>query len=397
MSNKPKITIITPAYNAEKYIEEAIRSVQNQSFTDYEHIIIDDGSTDKTASIVKDFAREDHRIVYLKQKNQGPSIARNMGIDHATGGYITFLDADDLYAPETLAVASKKMFEGSPDIIFYDFVYYHGGDHAGPVPHKIDLESGLIYTKQDLADKIFNVFPILTCNKFINHDVLRHAKVQFNKKYVRYEDVDFSIRITLAAKTYAYADYTGYYYRIDNQSSETATNYKHPTQLLQILIELNKTIVKTYPDLKQSFDNYSINQAIANINMQERYAKAQQEVFVFAKEKVIPELGLGAISRDYLYNTDLFESFMAIKNGDFITLLKCRAELLKKHIEFQESSINELSVEVRNVRNDYTAYRTSSELRIDKLKQEINGVYNSFSWRLTKPLRIIGKIIKPTE
>lgn len=96
------ISIIIPAYNAEKYILETINSVINQTFKDWELIIIDDGSTDKTANIVKEFCENDKRINYYYQKNSGVSVARNFGMSKAKGEYIAFLDADDIWLPEFL-------------------------------------------------------------------------------------------------------------------------------------------------------------------------------------------------------------------------------------------------------------------------------------------------------
>ena len=82
-----------PAYNAEKYIAEAIQSVLDQTFQDWELLVIDDGSKDSTAKIVNSFS--DPRIVLIQQENGGVSVARNAGLDLAKGKYITFLDADD--------------------------------------------------------------------------------------------------------------------------------------------------------------------------------------------------------------------------------------------------------------------------------------------------------------
>lgn len=97
----PQVSVIIPAYNAGKYLAETIQSVLEQSFTDFEIIICDDGSTDNTASIAKSFS--DPRIKYQYQKNSGVSIARNNGAEFASGKYIAFLDADDLFHRENLA------------------------------------------------------------------------------------------------------------------------------------------------------------------------------------------------------------------------------------------------------------------------------------------------------
>ncbi|PJA94745.1 hypothetical protein CO130_02855, partial [Candidatus Jorgensenbacteria bacterium CG_4_9_14_3_um_filter_38_10] len=92
MDSNPLVSIIIPAYNAEKYIQRALESALAQTYKDIEIIVIDDGSTDKTAEIIKTY--QDPRIIYFFQKNQGQGPARNNGIKKSQGEYITFLDAD---------------------------------------------------------------------------------------------------------------------------------------------------------------------------------------------------------------------------------------------------------------------------------------------------------------
>lgn len=97
----PQVSVIIPAYNAGKYLAETIQSVLAQSYSDFEIIICDDGSTDNTATIIKSFS--DPRIKYKYQKNSGISTARNNGAELATGRYLAFLDADDLFHCDNLA------------------------------------------------------------------------------------------------------------------------------------------------------------------------------------------------------------------------------------------------------------------------------------------------------
>jgi glycosyltransferase involved in cell wall biosynthesis len=92
------VSIITPTFNSAKYIAETIQSVQKQTYTNWEMIIVDDGSSDDTVAVVKKIQETEHRIYLIEQsQNVGPAITRNKGIDHATGKYLTFLDADDIW------------------------------------------------------------------------------------------------------------------------------------------------------------------------------------------------------------------------------------------------------------------------------------------------------------
>lgn len=98
----PLVSVITPAYNAQDFVGEAIESVQRQTYQNWEHIIIDDGSTDDTARVIQGYAEKDSRIRYFYQKNQRMASARNNGITRARGSYIAFLDADNIFLPSKL-------------------------------------------------------------------------------------------------------------------------------------------------------------------------------------------------------------------------------------------------------------------------------------------------------
>ena len=109
-----KVSIIIPAYNCEDYIAETLDSVLAQTYQDWECIVVNDGSTDNTLSIVKKYASTDNRIKSLSQENQGPSVARNNAIAHSSGEYILPLDADDLIEP-TYIEEAVSVFVSIPE------------------------------------------------------------------------------------------------------------------------------------------------------------------------------------------------------------------------------------------------------------------------------------------
>jgi len=113
---KPVFSIIIPAYNVDSYIEMTLKSVYNQTFTDYEIIVIDDGSTDKTSEILS--KQTDSRLRVIRQNNAGVSAARNTGINAAQGKYIAFLDADDAWTNDHLALA-HLFFSRHSDFVWY--------------------------------------------------------------------------------------------------------------------------------------------------------------------------------------------------------------------------------------------------------------------------------------
>ena len=113
---KKKISIIVPVYNAEKYLGRCVDSILSQTYQNIELILIDDGSCDSSGKIMKEYALRDSRIKIISQANQGPGAARNVGLDVASGEYITFVDSDDFIEPVTYEHMLKCMTEYNADI-----------------------------------------------------------------------------------------------------------------------------------------------------------------------------------------------------------------------------------------------------------------------------------------
>lgn len=112
-----KVTVVTPAYNAERFIDQTIESVLDQTYPNWEMVIVDDSSTDRTVEIIKEYTEKDARIKLIElEENSGSAVARNTAMDHATGKYLAFLDSDDLWLPEKLE--KQVAFMEKKDIAF---------------------------------------------------------------------------------------------------------------------------------------------------------------------------------------------------------------------------------------------------------------------------------------
>jgi glycosyltransferase involved in cell wall biosynthesis len=118
----PLVSVIMPAYNAEKFIAASIESVLNQTFFDFELIIINDGSSDNTLDIAQQFALKDKRIIIISQENQGETAARNTGLAHAKGEYVAFLDSDDLYKETFLEKMVNRLESGDCEAVYCGFI-----------------------------------------------------------------------------------------------------------------------------------------------------------------------------------------------------------------------------------------------------------------------------------
>jgi glycosyltransferase involved in cell wall biosynthesis len=159
------VSIITPSFNSEKFIAETIQSVQNQTYQNWEMIIVDDCSTDKTVSIVEYIANNDSRIkVYKLDINSGTGIARNTALDKASGRYIAFLDADDLWKPKKLEIQINFLKKNNLPFTFsfYDCINEQGKE----LNKRVEAPRNLSYRQLFFCNYVGNLTGIYEVNYF---------------------------------------------------------------------------------------------------------------------------------------------------------------------------------------------------------------------------------------
>src|SRR5690606_6691308 len=147
MTDKPLISVITPIYNSEKFLETALMSVQNQTYPNWELILIDDASTDGSERIARKFYSEDSRIHYEKLNvNSGPAVSRNRATEVANGDFIAFLDSDDFWAPDKLEIQLEFMQKNMCDVSYSS--YFIVDENGNSLKKRIAAMPSLTYEKQ---------------------------------------------------------------------------------------------------------------------------------------------------------------------------------------------------------------------------------------------------------
>lgn len=210
-----RISIIVPVYNGEKHLSECIQSILDQSFTDIEVIVINDGSTDGSLSLIKRYAQNDSRIVVINQKNKGVSAARNAGLSKARGDYIMFVDADDYIARkdalELLIDFAKE--NGNPEVVCFRRV----GDTRGrKAPSGYSKLNDSIIGRM-IVDETINTL----WDKLYKKSIIKENSIKFPVGIRMAEDLLFNVQYFREAKTIGFFDEELYYYREDNQESAT--------------------------------------------------------------------------------------------------------------------------------------------------------------------------------
>ncbi len=200
-NNDPIVSVILPTYNRAQFLWDAIYSVLNQTFSGFEIIVVDDGSTDNTEQIIKKFL--DPRIIYIKQINQGRSHARNTAIKVSRGKYITFLDSDDLYLPNKLEIQVNYLNNHKKVDMVYTSAYCIDANGKKLKENYQAFNSGNIYNLIAFYRPITITLPTV----MIRRNLLNKVDL-FDENMVRFEDTDMWRRISKISSINAINEFT---------------------------------------------------------------------------------------------------------------------------------------------------------------------------------------------
>lgn len=207
------LSVIVPVYNAEKYLKRTFRSICHQTFRDYEVILVDDGSSDGSAAICDAIAEEDRRFFCIHKENGGVSSARNMGLAHSRGGYITFLDADDEIPENYFEVLYQALAQSQGQMSVCDVKILQDGSEIRRFtcePGTLSQQEALNYL---LSRKKINSGP---CAKMFSREVLRELEFKPLKVY---EDILFVMEAVSRCTVIAVTDRTAYRYYQNGDSA----------------------------------------------------------------------------------------------------------------------------------------------------------------------------------
>ena len=323
--NKPKISIITPVYNKEKYLVRFIRSVQNQYFNDIEIILVDDFSMDKSIKIIEKLKNEDDRIVLLKNKqNKGSLISRNIAGLKAKGEFLIFPDADDILASDILEKCYHAAKRYNLEFIRFhlysnsNFVFSFIPDEIGNIINQPDLRVHLIYGLgyKKLIDGIIS-------NKFISKELfvkcLNNIKKYLNKKMIYFEDGLINFSLYFNAKSLYLHRSIGYYYLRNSNSVSQNVNLNFYYECLFIfLLYVYENTKNTILEKSMPFylmQEYIKNKVLKKITI---YSKIYMEMIkIFSKSDFITPFFQSKIKRLKRIILKLFSENNSTRNSSY--------------------------------------------------------------------------------
>lgn len=297
--NNPKVSIIIPVYNVEKYLEDCIKSICNQTLEEIEIICVNDGSKDSSLDILKKIAKTDGRVVIIDQKNAGAGAARNTGIAAATGKYLGFVDSDDLIYPtmyeelvnKAEATQAEMVITGEIETFFDDNILFP------------DRGSALTQDEMCLGSFKAIEYPEITKNVFLwNRIFLRsfwqdnNFKIPENRKFA--EDLLICTQASVLAKRIGYVKGPLYKYRNVREDSLSYTLAKSKNKL-DFLVAVNET--KEFLKSTEQYDFFAMD-----------YLQFCTHMFAMLQAKM----------SDYKFYKTFFEGYANLLDKDDIELLK---------------------------------------------------------------------------
>ena len=307
-----KISVILPIYNVKKYVRQCLNSVLKQTLEEIEIICIDDGSTDGSTEILKEYEKKDSRIRAFYRKNQGAGAARNYGIQQARGKYLSFLDSDDFFESDMLELAYEKAEKYNTDIVLYrSDQYYTEKQQFQEVPWTLlmpELPHYEPFNRRQLTENIFKVVVGWAWDKLFTRAFVEENHLYFQEQRTT-NDMLFVFSAVVLAKRIAVVDKVLAHQRCDTKDSLSKTREKSWNCFYNALCALRDRIKEegVWWELEKDFINYALHFSLWNLNT------LAEPTHTMLQNKLLDEwfedLGIAGKDREYFYNKQEYDQY----------------------------------------------------------------------------------------
>ena len=297
-----KISVVMPVYNKELYLEKTLQSILNQTYKNFEIIIVNDGSTDNTKQICDEYAKKDSRISVYHIENGGVSNARNIGLKYVTGEYIQFIDGDDCINQGIFEKYISILESKNYDILFSS---YNKVDYLGNLLDRVDIGYDGEYKKEEILldfaeQQIKTGYYGCVSNKLLKKDIIRKNRLIFNTTISVAEDLDFFLDVYKYSSDYFFINMESFNY-LQNAENTSVLLYDNLDYYIQLLINLKMKDILIESGYFYEENKRILEQRILDyIYYEVFYSKLNKDII---KRKV-----------SNLYNDDKVMSGLTIKN-----------------------------------------------------------------------------------
>lgn len=302
------LSVVIPLYNVEKYIERTIKSVLNQTYTNTEIVIVDDGSTDNSVNIVKEYQKDCDRIKIIEQKNSGASAARNRGIEAASGKYIIMMDSDDTIEPEMHEYMIRQAEDKSADMVICNYSTIEDGGKK-VVLNKLNYPYDTLLDREYIEKEVIyysvcktNIGKFVNehCTAMLRRDILIDNDVRYNEKQNKEEDKPFLMHCLKHAQSLVFVE--GVYYNY----------FKHPGSLISRYSDRFSHFMSNFEQYEKWFsDIYDFR----NQNWLKWFVNCYEEciAFVFVHKRNVQSVKKEIMK--IISNPESIEKFSLVENG----------------------------------------------------------------------------------
>ena len=355
-----KVSVIIPVYNTEKYLRQCLDSVLNQTMKEIEVICVDDGSTDSSAEILKEYEANDDRVKVLYQDNLGAGAARNKGLAIAKGEYLSFLDSDDFFEPEMLESIYDKCKKRSADIGVFKVKIYHedtgkttSSSNSFVVSNMPNIDS---FTPEEMNETIFETFQTWAWNKLFMRHFVEREKLSFQEIH-RTNDMAFVNTALIKAHRITVVNKELVNYRMGGSSNCQATNFLYPTDFFAALLKLQNEIKSSENGelFIKSFHNLVVRSSLYNLNSLTD-ANAFAQLYRYLHDEGLEKVGLDTfdISEISKSNTRAYKECVNIRLMTYEEYMFDKLTYHRENSEKMTAQVKELSAKIKNLNGQIT-------------------------------------------
>ena len=297
-----KVSVIVPIYNAEAFLRPAMDSILDQSLREIEVICVDDGSTDGSLKIIKEYQKRDSRIRIATQNNAGPGMARNNGMRRARGEYIAFLDADDFFNLDFLSRMYETAKRDDLDIAVGNYDLYHN-DTAKFRKNVTGEEQGLlapgrVTSKKDFPDQIFQLTDGYVWSKLFRRSFLLEKKLSFPEELRMFEDVYFVVTALSLAERIAKCEGILIHHRVYSEQARGRLFKKYYAQAPQMYVNIKTFLMQhgMYLPLSVSYVNLTASRCFRLYNL--LWEDAKKEFYTMLHDGLAEQMGWSEVAAE---------------------------------------------------------------------------------------------------
>ena len=287
------VSVVIPVYNTARYLNQCVDSLIGQTLKEVEFIFVDDGSTDDSVNILEQYQKKDGRIKILRQKNQFAGVARNHGMEEASGKYIIFVDSDDFFEPNMLRDSYRTAEKNQAEIVMFGFRKYDESLHAFKGQSLLwgrQLPKG-VFSAADMGNDFYWKYPAFPWNKLFLRSFVEAHHLRF-EAVKKCNDAYFVCMAMALAERIKFTNHCYVNYRIGNQNSLQGARNLGRESFVDCCISLKKGLLdagKYEGNIRQS----AVRMALGNVNLglEPPYTKEALSAFYrHTKEHLIPDL-----------------------------------------------------------------------------------------------------------